>query len=734
MGGISRLAQLGGGDSMADPVGFSQENQYLAVTTPLGDDVLILQAVRGTEGLSSLFRYELEMVSEDPEIDFTAIVGKTVTAAIYSADGQTSRYVDGLVTDFSQHDSDPRLWTYRAIIRPKFWLGTRKTDCRIFQDVSVTEIIEQLLGEIGVTDYALETTSAYQSRTYCVQYNETVFDFLNRLMEDEGIFYFHRHEEGKHTLVLADDADAHATCPGINRATYRPTGQSGREDEDAVHQLSYSERVVSDHYATDDYNFQTPSTELMASADGDGSGSDMEVYEYPGGYMAKSNGDSRASLRIQEFEALSKSLEGRSSMKSFIAGYAFSLIWHGRDSLNADYVLGELSIRADKDRYENGFVAFPKSLAYRPQRKTQRPRIHGTQTALVTGKAGEEIWTDEFGRVKVQFHWDREGQKDENTSCWVRVAQGWAGKSWGTWFLPRIGMEVVVTFLEGDPDRPLITGCVYNGEQVQPYTLPDDQTKATMKSNSSKGGNGYNEFRFEDLAGKEEIFLHAQKDWNSVVENARTTTVKDDDDTVTIEKGNRIFEVQTGDETHSVKGDRKLTVNGSQTHKTDNGFTHTVTKDYKLTISGDLIIDVGGDIKITAGKNINSEAAQSITNDAGMNYETTAGQNITNSAGTNIDNEAKMNLTNKGGMNVTDDAGTKLTLKSGMTTESTAGMSLKEEGGVSMEMKGGMSLTEEGGLTLESKGGLSGTYEGGTTGTFKGGVMAILQGAIAKIN
>ncbi len=711
---------------MADPLGFSQENRYLSVTTPLGDDVLILRAVRGVESISGLFRYELEMLSEEPEVDFTAIVGKTVTVSVRSADGETVRYIDGLVTDFSQHDSDPRLWIYRAVIRPKFWLGTRKVDCRIFQDMSVTDIIEQVLGAIGVTDFALETTSAYEARVYCVQYNETVYDFLNRLMEDEGIFWFHRHEDGKHTLVFADDADAHALCPGINVAAYRPTAQQGREDEDAILQLAYCERVVTDHYASEDYNFEQPSTELLTSADGDGTGSDMEVYEYPGGYMVKSSGDTRASIRMQEFEALSKSLDGRSSMKPFIAGYSFELMWHGRASMNAEYVLGEVSIRADEDRYENSFSAFPKDLAFRPSRKTRRPRIHGTQTAVVTGKAGEEIWTDEFGRVKVQFHWDREGKKDENTSCWVRVAQGWAGKSWGTWFLPRIGMEVVVTFLEGDPDRPLITGCVYNGEQVQPYTLPDDQTKATMKSNSSKGGNGFNEFRFEDLAGEEEIYLHAQKDWNSVVENERTTTIKDSDDTVTIEKGNRFFDVQTGNETHHVKTDRKLTVDGHQEHKTGDGFTHTVTGDYVLKVSGNMTVEVDGNITVKAGKNIDTTAGQSITNDAGMNHETTAGQNIANTAGMNMDNKADMNITNKGGMNVTDDAGMKLVLKSGMTTEAEAGMS--------MTMKGGMSIKQEGGMTLDAKGGLTGTYEGGLTGNFKGGVMAVVQGAIAKIN
>jgi type VI secretion system secreted protein VgrG len=718
---------------MADPLGFSQENRYLSVSTPLDDDALILNAVRGTEGLSTLFRYELEMVSEDSEIDFTQIVGKTVTVKFEIGDGTDARYINGMVTDFSQHGGDPRVWSYRAVIRPSLWLGTRKLDCRIFQTMSVTDIIEQVLGEIGVTEVSLETTSTYEARDYCVQYNETVFDFLSRLMEDEGIFYFFRHEDGKHTLVLADDADVHAACPGMTDAIYRPGRVGARDDEDAIVQLAYTERVVTDNYAVTDYNFQTPGTDLAATAAGDGTGSDMEVYEYPGGYTAKSAGDGRASLRVQEYEALSKALDGRGTIKAFVAGYTFPLVWHDREALNDDYVIGELSIDASVDSFENGFSAFPKSLAYRPARRTRRPRIPGTQTALVTGKSGEEIWTDEFGRVKVQFHWDREGEKDENTSCWVRVAQGWAGKGWGSWFLPRIGMEVVVSFLEGDPDRPLITGCVYNGEQVQPYTLPDDQTKFTIKSNSSKGGDGFNEFRFEDKAGEEEVYLHAQKDWNTTVENARSTTIVAADDTLIVEKGNRDFQVQTGDENYYIKGTRTLKVDGAQDHTTGDGFTHDVTGDYTLKVSGDLTIDVGGNISITAGGNIAVDAGGNLDTVAGQNTTNEAGMNFANKAGMNLDNEAGTNLTNTAGMNLTDDAGMNLTLKSGMNTESTAGMSLKEEGGMSAEFKGGMSLKTEGGLTLDDKAGLNGTYEGGLNGTLKGGVMGMISAAIAKL-
>lgn len=718
---------------MADPVGFTQQNLTLSVDTPLGDDAFLLKGLRGTEGLSQLFRYEFTLASEQAEIDFSQIVGQSVTASIALGDGETLRYVNGIVTHFTQHDSDPRLWFYRAVVEPKFWLGTRKADCRIFQDQSVTDIIETVLGELGVTDYSLETAGAYAAREYCVQYNETSFDFLSRLMEAEGIFYFFRHEEGKHTLVLADDSDVHEDCPGAASVFYRPDQSGVREDEDAIFQLAYTERVATDAFAARDYNFEQPTTDLTTTAEGGASGSDMEVYEYPGGYAAKDAGDALADLRLQAFETPTKELSGRSTVKSFIAGYKFTLDWHERPSLNADYLIRELTISADADRYENRFTAQPATHPFRPARLARAPRIHGGQTALVVGKSGEEIWTDEFGRIKVQFPWDREGAQDENSSCFVRVAQGWAGKSWGSWFLPRIGMEVVVSFLEGDPDRPLVTGCVYNGDNRQTYTLPDDQTKSWIKTNSSKGGEGSNELRFEDKAGEEEVYLHAQKDWNSEVENARTTTIKEGDDTLTLEQGSRTLEVQTGDETHSIAGSRTLSVDGAQDHTTGDGFTHKVTGDYTLKVSGDLTINATGTVTIKAGDAMVLQAGADGTLKAGQNLTVQSGMDFTQKSGKNLDISSAMDTTNEAGMNMTNKAGMNMKNEAGMNLEEKGGMNYKAEGGMNHEAKGGMQLKAEGGMQASVKGGMQGTYEGGMMGTLKGGVMAALKGAINKL-
>jgi type VI secretion system secreted protein VgrG len=335
--------------------------------------------------------------------------------------------------------------------------------------------------------------------------------------------------------------------------------------------------------------------------------------------------------------------------------------------MNAEYVLTAVSHNADQNQlYTNSFEAIPSSVVFRPPRVTPRSLIHGSQTATVVGKAGEEIWTDQYGRIVVQFHWDQLGQKDEKSSCWIRVAQGWAGKQWGAMFIPRIGQEVIVSFLEGNPDRPIVTGCVYNAEQTVPYTLPDEQTKSTVKSNSSKGGNGFNELRFEDKAGSEEVFFQAQKDMNVkvlndqtiTITNNRTVTVQQKDETLTVSQGNRTISVSTGNETHTVQGTRSVTVTGNVTHTDKADFSRTVSGNYTLKVSGNLTIDVTGSITLKAGTSFSNQAGTSFSNQAGTSLE--------NKAGTTMNNEAQISLTNKGGASQTVDGGGMLTLKGGL--------------------------------------------------------------------
>jgi type VI secretion system secreted protein VgrG len=555
-----------------------------------------------------------------------------------------------------------RYTTYYADLRPWLWLLTLTSDSRIFQNKTVPEIIEAVFTGLGLTDYRNALTATYTAREYCVQYQESAFDFISRLMEDEGIFYFFEHTADKHTLVLADDADAHAACAGLTAARVQQSASPGA-DEDIVTACFLEQQVTPDAYALGDFHFETPSTSLHVSVNG--STGKQRIYEYPGGYTKTDAGEKKASLRLTAHELPARLLKGKSHCRAFMAGYKFSLTEHDRTDLNSTYVLQWVSLSATQEHYANSFTAFPATAVFRPCCMTPKPRITGAQTAIVVGKSGEEIWTDTYGRIKVQFHWDQEGTNDENSSCWVRVAQTWAGQGWGSLFIPRIGQEVVVSFLNGDPDCPLVTGAVYNAQQTVPYTLPDEQTRSTIKSNSSKGGGGFNELRFEDKKDAEEIFLHAQKDLTVTVQhdcttevlNDATTTIKQNrsvtiqeaNDTLVVEKGNRTLHVQTGNETHEVQGTRSVTVTGDETHTNQASLTYKVTGDCTWTITGNLTIDVQGNVTMQAGGSLTNKAGGSLTNDAGGSLTNKAGASLTNDAGASLTNKAAISLTSSGG-------------------------------------------------------------------------------------
>jgi type VI secretion system secreted protein VgrG len=603
---------------------YIQDNLKLKLTTPLGPNKLLLRSFRGDERISGLFQFTLEMVSEDHGIDFEAIIGKPVTVTL-TLGNDLEHHLNGIVGRFVQEETNLRLTRYFADIHPWLWLLTKTTDCRIFQNKSTPEILEAVFSDLGFSDFRNDLKTKYDKREYCVQYNETAFNFVSRLMEEEGIFYYFEHSSNKHTLVLGDDADAHKSCPGLEgRNVYFRQALVDHTQDLAITRCLVEEQVVSGAFAHDDYNFETPNTDLKVESKS--KTPKFRIYEYPGGFLKKDAGEKRADLRLDALEQPQKVIRGDGFVRAFVAGHKFELKDHYRADVNQTYVLQAVSHAATQESYTNSFTAFPADTPFRPPRHTAKPRIAGTQTAIVVGKAGEEIWTDKYGRVKVQFHWDQLGKNDENSSCWIRVDYGWAGKKWGGIFLPRIGQEVIVSYLEGDPDCPLITGAVYNSEQVVPYTLPDEQTKSTVKTNSSKGGGGFNEIRFEDKKDSEEIYFHAQKDQNIVVENDRTnkvlnketneiksdrsTTIQEGNDTYVVSKGNRTFKVDTGNETYDVKGKRDLTITGDETHTNNANFTHTVTGSYSLKVTGNLTIEATGSVTIkgTAGVNIESPA------------------------------------------------------------------------------------------------------------------------------
>lgn len=649
--------------------GYTQEKQYISISTPLGADKLLLRGFHGEEQISGLFHFTLEMVSEDNSLDASKIVGESATVTINLPD-ESQRYLNGIVGRFIQAGTDARFTTYYAELYPWFWQLTMTADSQIFQNQSTPDIITAVFSDLGFTDYRNALTGTYSPREYCVQYQETAFDFVSRLMEDEGIFYFFEHEDGKHTLVLADDADAHADCSGMEEALYKPWAPNW-PDVDIITHCTLEQQVTPGKYAMDDFNFEIPETDLIA--DVTGKSGKMRIYEYPGGFDKKDAGEKKANVRIEAHELPTKVIRGDGHCRAFRAGYKFKLTEHDREDANVTYVLRRISHSATVDTYGNSFEAFPVDTPFRPPRTTPKPVVAGSQTAIVAGKSGEEIWTDKYGRIKVQFHWDQKGKKDENSSCWIRIAQGWAGKQWGGIFLPRIGQEVIVSFLEGDADRPIITGSVYNAQQTVPYTLPSEGTKSTIKSNSSKGGDGFNEIRFEDKKDNEEIYVHAQKDLvrdilndetNTITQN-RTTTIKEADDTLTVEKGkrtvtvqegdetlvvekgNRTVQVNTGNETHEVKGTRALTVTGAETHTNEANFTQEVSGNYTLKVSGNLTIEASGSVNIKAGKSLTNKAGMALTNEAGTSLDNKAGTSLTNKANVSLTNEAKVSMTSK---------------------------------------------------------------------------------------
>ncbi|MHC1742005.1 MAG: type VI secretion system Vgr family protein [Syntrophobacteraceae bacterium] len=582
----------------------TQENRLIAADTPLGRDVLLLTSFQGKENMSHLFEFELSFISENHNISFESIVGKNVTVSIFLPDG-SKRYWNGIVSRFSQgrggeeRGSDPRYATYAATVVPWLWLLTHSADIRIFQELKAPDIIEKVFTDRGFQDFKLQLHGNYEKREYCVQFRETDFAFVSRLMEEEGIFYYFEHERGKHTLVLADDPSEHKPCPEQDTARYQISG-SAQLQEDVITGFQKVQEIQANQYTLNDYNYKMPNTDLKAnvsSRQAQGSGQ-REIYDYPGLYMNKGQGEHFTTIRMEEEETRITTLIGTSECRAFTTGYRFTLQDYYRDELNnKGYVLTTLEHQASQGvnypgvgmvggdgdlAYSNRFECIPIDVKYRPERRTPRPVVHGTQTAVVVGPQGEEIYTDDLGRIKVQFHWDRKGKKDENSSCWIRVGQLWAAAQWGALFIPRIDQEVIVAFHEGNPDRPVVIGCVYHKNNEPPVQLPDKKTQSTIKSDSTIGGGGFNEIRFEDKKGQEEIYIHAQYDQTIEVGHDEKHTI-DHDHTVLIKNN----------ESQTVQGTEDIKIIGDVTIQCLKGVTVTIGPS-GLTLSS------AGPISVTA--------------------------------------------------------------------------------------------------------------------------------------
>ncbi|MGC0773944.1 MAG: type VI secretion system tip protein TssI/VgrG [Candidatus Acidiferrum sp.] len=646
---------------------YTQDNRIIAIDTPLGKDVFLLHGFAAQEAISRLFRISAELYSENASIDFTKIIGQQVTISLQLADG-SKRYFNGHISRFAQTGMDERFTHYHAEIVPWLWFLTRRADCRIFQNMTIPDIVAKVFKDRGFGDFRNSLQGDFEQREYCVQYRETDFNFVSRLMEQYGIFYFFEHEQNKHTLVMGNKPSVHKPCPVQSKARVDFTAGVYLKDEDLVGSWNLEQELRPGKYAMTDYNFETPGTSLLANENTIfkvGGNDNYEIFDYPGEYTKKAEGESRTQIRMQEEEAIHLIGVGSGSCRTFASGYLFDLSGHARTDQNQTYLLTEVQHSAtvgnsymgagteSDEHYSNHFKCIPDSVPYRPQRHTPRPFVQGPQTAVVSGKSGEEIWTDKYGRVKVQFFWDREGKKDEKSSCWVRVSQPWAGKNWGAINIPRMGQEVIVEFLEGDPDRPLITGRVYNDEQMPPYKLADNQTRTTFLTRSTKGGgsSNFNELRFEDKKGDEQIFMNAEKDMDWRVEKESREYVG----------ANRHMIVKSS-QFESVDGDKQSQVGGK--------FIEKIAGDTSIQIGAKRMEQVGSDESVTIGGNRKEQVNNNESITIGQNQKTAVGESVSITIGQNRNAEiggndvvsATQAVYITGGMNVVIQAGMQLSL------------------------------------------------------------------------
>ncbi len=602
---------------------YSQENRIIAVQTPLGDNVLMLQKLTGVEGISRLFTFHLDLLSENPNIAFTDIVGQRVTITIHLAASGKNRYINGFVSRFVQTGKDNRFTHYRAEVVPWLWFLTRNADCRMFQQKTPLEIIKKVFSDLGFSgQFKDKTQGSYETREYCVQYRETDFNFVSRLMEQYGIYYYFEHELSTHTLVMADAPSGHQACPNQEAARFDATARL--LEEERVTDFQMSQEFKTGAYSMNDYNFETPLTDLDVTeptVDSVANNGTFELYDFPGDYTKKPDGEGVAKVRMQEQEVTHLVGQGTSTCGAFTPGYKFDLKDFYRKDLNQSYVLTMVQHDAncgsayytgqaeEEETYVNHFVVIPYSVPYRPVRVTPRPIVQGPQPAVVVGPSGEEIYVDKYGRVKVQFFWDREGKANENSSCWIRVSQLWAGKGWGSMWIPRIGHEVIVDFLEGDPDRPLIMGRVYNADHTVPYSLPDQKNMSAMKSYSTKGGGGFNEIRLDDTKGKEQIFIHGQYNQDIRIKNDRMINI---DNCTHLTVGGSDFETIGADRHVQIGGDYLEQVGGSE----------------HFTIGGSVLEVVGGIYYVKAGSEIHLKAGTKVTMEAGAKITLKVGGNF----------------------------------------------------------------------------------------------------------
>jgi len=677
-------------------------------------DELRITNFAGSEGLSQLFHFGLELVGAKPDIDFARFINKPAALTILGgAAGSPVRHkYFGLVAQFEQTGRLVNHFHYRLELVPRLWLLTLRQNCRIFQNMNVQEIVQKVFDDagFGTDDFRFALNGTPSPREYCVQYRESDFNFISRLLEDEGIFYFFEHNGTKEVLVMADSPSVHAeTAPQHEVQYHDPTGQVPRE-VDTISEIRYRERVLTNKVALKDFNYDMPQTNLLASSQLE-SGEAHELYDYPGGFQFVEQGSPLTRRRNEEIETNRKTLFGVSDCRSFYSGYRFKLASHYRSALNEEYLLTRLSHsggqgasgdQIEGGKYSNQFECIPMSQTFRPPRRTARPRVAGTQTATVVGQSSEQLYMDDKGRAKVKFHWDRDDQRNEQSSCWVRVSHGYAGAGHGIQFHPLIGDEVIVDFLEGDPDRPIIIGRVYNGDNMPPLK-PEERIQNIILT------------PYQHRL----IFDDQLKTLTLNTGGSETMHFADAEDST--ELGNQI-------KLSTANGHSILLAKGSQLKglqiQTEAGHTILLQDDPN---PGILIRDK--DQKLRLAFDTNNQIIELI-NEGTAQIDVKCESGTINIAATDINIDASSKVKITGGAEISLSA-PEIKITGDSKIEAKA-PEIKIEADMKLEEKG-MQVKIEAGTQLEAKGQMV-KVEAGAMGEVKAGAILTIQGALVKIN
>ena len=629
--------------------GYSQTNLLIRLETVLGKDELLLYEFLGEEFISDTFVFNLKLRSSNMSIETEKLLGTDASITIFD-DGQTKKEFHGIISYINQMGLDTEFSYYEIKVIPRLSLLKYTENRRIFQNLNAVEIIVGLLNANKV-EFETRLTNTYEKREYCVQYDESDFDFISRLLEDEGIFYFFTFKNGNHTFVLGDSIECHELCD--QKQLFYRSNQSDRVGSDTVTKFESITEIAPKSVSLRGYDYLNAG--VLASESYSSEKDFGEIYKYFGGFVDGILSEGKSKKEMEQLRLESQVNRGESLCFSLQAGSFFSLQEYRNEDVNQDYIIKSITHSFKNEKYGNSFEAIPIDHPVRPIKKTRIPRVAGTHSAFVVGPPGEEIWTDSLGRIKVKFHWDRSDINNENSSCWLRVSQTWADTGWGHLFIPRIGQEVLVTYVDGNPDKPVVTGCVYNSERDRPVDLPSNQTQSVIRSkpftkstredtadnfvtdlsnlkntaqdfsndpfgfvnsivSENNDGRGIgNEIRFEDKMNEEEFYLHAHKDMKIEIENNLTTTIFKGDEIHKVEKGNRTVKVLEGSEDHLVEKDRVVTINGDEIKNNSQNFTQNIDGNFECNVKGDYTLNIEGDLSIKVKGKVLLEAEDSIS-------------------------------------------------------------------------------------------------------------------------